>query len=81
MDARGLLESLGAALREVRADARLSQEELSLMTGVHRNYIGGIERAERNPTVLTVARLADALGISMSELFTLVDRDESREAR
>lgn len=42
----------------------------SLSTGVHRNYIGGIERGERSPTVATVAVLADALGVSMGELFT-----------
>jgi transcriptional regulator with XRE-family HTH domain len=63
------LAGLGHALREARADSRISQEELGLRTGVHRNYIGGIERGERNPSVTTVAALADALGLKMSELF------------
>lgn len=68
-----VLIGLGLALRRVRDGRRLSQEELGLRTGVHRNYIGGVERAERNPSVVTVARLADALEISMGELFALAD--------
>lgn len=64
-----LLLGLGNALRDARADGRISQEELGLRTGVHRNYIGGIERGERNPSVTTIAVLADALGMKMSELF------------
>jgi transcriptional regulator with XRE-family HTH domain len=64
-----LLLGLGKALREARADRRISQEELGLRTGVHRNYIGGIERGERNPSVTTIATLADALDLELSELF------------
>jgi transcriptional regulator with XRE-family HTH domain len=65
-----VLKSLGLALAEIRRDRGLTQESLSLSTGVHRNYIGGIERGERSPTVATVAVLADALGVTMGELFT-----------
>jgi transcriptional regulator with XRE-family HTH domain len=64
-----LLLGLGNVLREVRAERRVSQEELGLRTGVHRNYIGGIERGERNPSVTTIATLADALDLKLSELF------------
>lgn len=64
-----LLLGLGRAIREARAELRISQEELGLRTGVHRNYIGGIERGERNPSVVTVAKLAQALELSPSELF------------
>ena len=70
-----MLAGLGVALQKTRVDRRLSQEELSLRTGVHRNYIGGIERAERNPTIVAVASLADALGVSMEELFRLADQN------
>ena len=65
-----LLLGLGNALRETRAERRVSQEELGLRTGVHRNYIGGIERGERNPSVTTIATLADALDLKLSELFS-----------
>ena len=63
-----LLVSLGETLRALRIERNLSQEELSLRTGVHRNYIGGIERAERQPTVSTMSKLADALDIPLSDL-------------
>lgn len=49
----------------------MSQERLGLESGVHRNYIGGVERAERQPTIATTARLAEALGMQLSELPTL----------
>jgi transcriptional regulator with XRE-family HTH domain len=68
-DPSTLLLGLGRAIREARAELRISQEELSLRTGVHRNYIGGIERGERNPSVTTIARLANALEVPASDLF------------
>lgn len=68
-----LLLGLGSVLREARAERRVSQEELGLRTGVHRNYIGGIERGERNPSVTTIATLADALDLKLSELFARAD--------
>ena len=69
-----LLLGLGDALRETRSSLRISQAELGLRTGVHRNYIGGIERGERNPSVTTIATLADALGVRLSELFARAER-------
>jgi transcriptional regulator with XRE-family HTH domain len=72
----GVLTALGDALRESRTARRISQEELSLRTGVHRNYIGGIERAERNPSVVTLARLADGLGLSLCDLLCSGERGE-----
>lgn len=63
-----LLAGLGEAIRERRDELGVSQERLGLESGVHRNYIGGIERAERRPTVVTVAKLATTLGIRPSEL-------------
>jgi transcriptional regulator with XRE-family HTH domain len=68
-----LLVALGQAIRDLRTRAGLSQEELSLRTGVHRNYIGGVERGERRPTVTTVARLAEALKVSTSDLIAAAE--------
>ena len=72
-----LLVGLGQAIRALRDERGLSQERLSLDTGIHRNYIGGIERAERRPTLRTVATLANTLGVRPSELIALAEqRDE-----
>lgn len=72
---KALLRALGEALRDARHERGLSQEELGLRTGVHRNYVGGIERGERSPTVVVVATLADALDVSVHRLF---ERAETR---
>lgn len=69
MDPDRLIKGLGVALRERREARGLSQEALALATNIHRNYIGGIERGERQPTVRVVAQLSDALGLSLQELF------------
>jgi len=74
-----LLLDLGHVLREARTDNRLSQEELGLRTGVHRNYIGGIERGERNPSVTAIATLADELGLKLSELFARLEDSRADE--
>jgi transcriptional regulator with XRE-family HTH domain len=52
----------------------MSQELLSLESGVHRNYIGGIERAERRPTIVAVATLASTLGIRPSDLIAQAEQ-------
>jgi transcriptional regulator with XRE-family HTH domain len=68
------LLGLGDAIRELRDERNCSQERLGLDSGVHRNYIGGIERAERRPTLTTVATLAVALGVRPSELIARAEK-------
>lgn len=62
------LEKFGEKVREERLRHRLSQEELAARTGVHRTYIGMIERAEKNITLGNISKVAKALGLSISEL-------------
>jgi transcriptional regulator with XRE-family HTH domain len=69
-----ILAGLGEAIRDLRTEHGISQERLSLESGVHRNYIGGIERAERKPTIATIATLAAALGIRPSELVARAEK-------
>lgn len=64
-----VLQGLGQALQEARDKRGLTQEALSLETGVHRNYIGGIERGERSPSVEAIVKLADALDLTLADLF------------
>lgn len=65
----------GATVRRLREDAGLSQEDLAELADVHRTYIGGIERGERNPTLTTIEKLAAALKCSPNEL--LVEAEKS----
>ena len=63
-----ILEKFGQKVREERLKQGLSQEELANKTGVHRTYIGMIERAEKNITLLNIEKISNALGVSISEL-------------
>jgi len=61
------LVRIGENLRKAREDRGWSQEELAFQAGVHRTYVGGVERAEYNVTVLTLLRFTKALGISLQD--------------
>lgn len=59
----------GKKVRQLRTSKGISQEELAFRAGIHRTYLGGIERGERNPCLVNIARIAKALKVSMPELF------------
>lgn len=65
MDIRRLV---GANVRRLRRDKNWSQEELAFQSGLHRTYVSGVERGARNPTVLILKELADALGVPPAQL-------------
>jgi len=56
---------VGKRLREFRQAKGLSQEQLGELCGLHRTYIGSLERGEKNVTVVTLSRIACALGVPM----------------
>lgn len=58
----------GKKLREVRLKKNKSQGDIAKILGVHRSYISGLERGKRNPSLLTVHKVAKALGVSVNEL-------------
>ena len=59
----------GKRLRELRKQRGLSQEALALVCDLDRTYIGGIERGERNVSLINIVRISKALDISPQELF------------
>ncbi|RME92826.1 MAG: XRE family transcriptional regulator [Verrucomicrobia bacterium] len=69
----GILAALGANVRRHRAARGWTQEQLAEAAGLDPTYISGIERGRRNPSILNVARLAKALGISTAGLCEGVD--------
>lgn len=60
----------GQRVRALRAAAGLTQEELGTAAGLHRTYIGGVERGERNVSLMNILRLADGLQVDPGELVT-----------
>ncbi|MBN1287537.1 MAG: helix-turn-helix transcriptional regulator [Anaerolineae bacterium] len=66
---RDILKYFGCRVRAERANRGISQEEFADMVGVHRTYIGMIERAEKNVTLRNIEKIARALEIEISELF------------
>lgn len=60
--------ALGRAVRELRHEAEMTQEELAHAAGLHWTYVGGIERGERNPSWENVVKLAAGLGTAVSQL-------------
>jgi transcriptional regulator with XRE-family HTH domain len=69
-----LSEAFGRAAREIRQERGLSQEEAALSVGIDRAYYSQIERAENSATVKTIAKVAEALGVRPSELFSRAER-------
>lgn len=65
-----ILKKFGYKVRELRKERGISQEELAEKAGLHRTYIGMIERAEKNVTLLNIEKIANALSVSIKELFT-----------
>lgn len=62
------LIALGEAIRCIRLSKGFSQEKLALLAEVERSYLGRVERGDNNVAVLTLARLAHALEITLAEL-------------
>ena len=69
MDNREILIKFGQRVREIRKERNLSQEELSFKADLHRTYIGMIERAEKNITLINIEKIAKALNVNLKELF------------
>ena len=67
--AQQIQKRFGERLRELRKSKGLSQEALALACDLDRTYIGGVERGERNISLINIHKVADALGVNARELF------------
>ena len=65
-----LNKTIGTNIRFIRVQFKISQEELGNLVGLHRTYIGAIERGETNLTVNTLERISAALNITPNHLIT-----------
>jgi transcriptional regulator with XRE-family HTH domain len=68
LDDRQFLRAVGFRIRELRTARRLTQVELAAACGLHRTFIGSVERGERNVSVLNLRRIAKKLRVSMAEM-------------
>ncbi|MFZ5366504.1 MAG: helix-turn-helix domain-containing protein [Patescibacteria group bacterium] len=65
---QNFLKRFGKRIKQLRKKGKISQEGLAFSAGVHRTYMGRIERGESNPPIYTVYKIAKALKIKSSEL-------------
>lgn len=73
-----LQRAVGERLREIRSSRGISQEDFAAVLDVHRTYLGGLERGERNLTVRSVERLAERLGVAPLDLLAGPHDTEAR---
>ena len=69
--------AFGHAIREARVRKGMSQEALAHVCGLDRTYISGIERGTRNPSLMNILRVADALNMAPADLFAAAAGHES----
>jgi transcriptional regulator with XRE-family HTH domain len=75
------LRLVGVKIRDIRKSKGLSQENLAELCGLHINYIGGLERGERNVTLLNLEKVSDALKVSVSDFFSYLHKFERVDGR
>lgn len=62
------VREFGKRIKQIRLKKNFSQGDVARILGVHRTYISGLERGKRNPSLLTVHKVAKALGVSVKEI-------------
>jgi XRE family transcriptional regulator, regulator of sulfur utilization len=68
-----IAKKLGERIRNIRKEKDWSQEKLGEIAGLHTNYVGQIERGEKNLTIESIEKICNGLNISLEELFRFID--------
>lgn len=71
-----ILNRFGYAVRRIRQDRHISQEQLADRCGLHRTYISDVELGKRNVSLENIEKMAHAFGMTMAELFTEVEKEQ-----
>ncbi|WP_339816315.1 helix-turn-helix transcriptional regulator [Paenibacillus sp. FSL R7-0216] len=72
-----IMIKIGQRVRDIRKSKGLSQEQLGEKAGFHFSYIGGVERAEKNITLINLIKIANALGVPVIDLFSYTKYQKS----
>jgi transcriptional regulator with XRE-family HTH domain len=75
-----LVQRIGERIRRVRKEMNLSQEQLAERSGLHTNYVGQVERGEKNLTLETLEKVVGGLDISLEELFRYIRPMKQKDA-
>ena len=75
-----LLKALGQRIRELRTEQGFSQEGFADKCGVHRTFMGTVERGESNLSFQNIAKVATTLGVPLSKLFADLESNAQRLA-
>ncbi|WP_342420579.1 helix-turn-helix transcriptional regulator [Paenibacillus sp. FSL E2-0178] len=75
-----LVQRIGERIRRVRKEINLSQEQLAERSGLHTNYVGQVERGEKNLTLETLEKVVGGLDISLEELFRYIGPMKQKDA-
>ena len=70
------LVNLGARIRKLRKEQNLTQQQLANMVGISGNYVGDVERGQRNVGVINLIKLSEGLGCTLSDLTTDIESPE-----
>ena len=62
-------EKVGQKIKQIRNEKGLSQEKLALKAEIDRTYLAGVEQGKRNPSIKSLEKIVEALGISFQDLF------------
>lgn len=74
-----VVKRVGDRIRRLRKDKGLSQEQLAELSGLHTNYVGQVERGEKNLTIETLQKVVGGLGVSLEEFFRYLDPMERKD--